>query len=963
MTLKRKLMVGFILALFVTCTLMAGVNWYFAHDGMNGIGDTAVEAMKDRARGQLESIRSAKALHIEDLFQRIRNQTRTLAESLTVREAATTLSAAYFTVQGETTGALDAKALRGKLTEDYAGANYLANPTFATHARTAKGYAPRPAETYLPKDANGIILQAMYVHPSGNPNPLGEKHRLDANPLASTYNTLHRKYHPILRNYLTTFGYYDIFIIDAASGVIVYTVFKEKDYATSLLTGPYRDTGLGAVFREAVENGRKGRRDAVSISDFAPYEPSYNAPAAFIAAPVFDDRGTCQAVLAFQMPVDNIDRIMTSNGRWQEVGLGTTGETYLVGPDMHPRSKLRAASGASDEVVVDSEAARKALGGESGTATIRDYRGKNVLAAWQPLRLEGLHYGLIAEIDIDEALLATSKITAARQGAEARTLWGTLLVLALGTLLGSGIAIALVGALSRPLQRLQVYAGDVAAGNLDARPEGQYPAELDAMRHSIESMVQNLRMRIHEADAKGMEAADSAQAAQAALDKARASETRIKGLMERMTGAAGKARSVSEHVSRSINDLTAQVHTITQGVETQRHRMDDTAQAMDTMRTMVSDVADNARRAAEQADLSRGHAQQGASGVGEAVASIGQVRERIERLNTAMARLGEEADSIGKVMSVISDIADQTNLLALNAAIEAARAGDAGRGFAVVADEVRKLAEKTMQATGEVGSAVTRIQTHTRDNIAAVETAMREATASADAATASGRVMDDIVSRVDETAGMVQSIAAASDQQAAAATMVGRNVEEVNAIAGDTAASMSHFAGTLEDIFSQVQELFSMIEVISTGEEGVSVLADTGDADVLVKWSEDLANLPSIDTQHKRLVDYINDLYRAARRRDMDKAREVFDALKNYAVEHFGYEERLFADYAYPEATRHKEIHRRFVETVLKWEKQLAAGDPEVVMTTLRGLVDWLVNHIMKEDKKYEAYLRERGVS
>ena len=154
-----------------------------------------------------------------------------------------------------------------------------------------------------------------------------------------------------------------------------------------------------------------------------------------------------------------------------------------------------------------------------------------------------------------------------------------------------------------------------------------------------------------------------------------------------------------------------------------------------------------------------------------------------------------------------------------------------------------------------------------------------------------------------------------------------------------------------------------MIEVISTGEEGVSVLADTGDADVLVKWSEDLANLPSIDTQHKRLVDYINDLYRAARRRDMDKAREVFDALKNYAVEHFGYEERLFADYAYPEATRHKEIHRRFVETVLKWEKQLAAGDPEVVMTTLRGLVDWLVNHIMKEDKKYEAYLRERGVS
>ena len=61
-----------------------------------------------------------------------------------------------------------------------------------------------------------------------------------------------------------------------------------------------------------------------------------------------------------------------------------------------------------------------------------------------------------------------------------------------------------------------------------------------------------------------------------------------------------------------------------------------------------------------------------------------------------MTRLGQQADSIGHILSVISDIADQTNLLALNAAIEAARAGDAGRGFAVVADEVRKLAEKTM---------------------------------------------------------------------------------------------------------------------------------------------------------------------------------------------------------------------------------------------------------------------------
>ncbi|GKT21909.1 Chemotaxis methyl-accepting receptor like protein, partial [Aduncisulcus paluster] len=83
--------------------------------------------------------------------------------------------------------------------------------------------------------------------------------------------------------------------------------------------------------------------------------------------------------------------------------------------------------------------------------------------------------------------------------------------------------------------------------------------------------------------------------------------------------------------------------------------------------------------------------------------------------------LGQQADSIGHIMSVITDIADQTNLLALNAAIEAARAGEAGRGFAVVADEVRKLAEKTVSATNEVGEAISGIQNGTASSISRME--------------------------------------------------------------------------------------------------------------------------------------------------------------------------------------------------------------------------------------------------
>ncbi len=221
--------------------------------------------------------------------------------------------------------------------------------------------------------------------------------------------------------------------------------------------------------------------------------------------------------------------------------------------------------------------------------------------------------------------------------------------------------------------------------------------------------------------------------------------------------------------------------------------------------------------------------------------------------------------------------------------------------------------------------------------------------------------MTRIVTLVDETAGMVQSIAAANGQQAAASEVVGRSVDEVNRIAGQTAEAMTRFTGTLNDIFAQVQEMFSMVEVICAGEDGVALMSDASE-ETLIRWTDELSNLPSIDAQHKKLVDYINAVHRAARTSDMAAVLEVFGQLKAYTVEHFGYEERLFAVHGYPEGEQHADVHRRFVQRVLEWEKQAAGGNPTVVMEILRGLVDWLVSHIMKVDKRYETFLRERGV-
>ena len=184
-------------------------------------------------------------------------------------------------------------------------------------------------------DDDSIALQYHYI--KANNHPLGSKDQLDTPGDASTYSKLHAKYHPGIRNYLKTFGYYDIFLVDIDTGDIVYSVFKELDFSTSLLEGPYAETNFGEAFRAA-----KAASDPnfVKIVDLKPYFPSYEFPAGFIASPIFDGRKKI-GVLMMQIPVEQIDAIMTNQGKWREVGMGDTTETYLVGPDFLMRSNSR----------------------------------------------------------------------------------------------------------------------------------------------------------------------------------------------------------------------------------------------------------------------------------------------------------------------------------------------------------------------------------------------------------------------------------------------------------------------------------------------------------------------------------------------------------------------------------------------------------------------------------------------
>jgi len=298
-----------VLALAVPALILVGVLSYLG-------GKTAVERT---TLEHLTSVRAGKAHQIEEYFDQIRSQARTFAKNGMIIDAMMDFDEAHQAMDGVTLTSEQRNAVAAYYREVYI-------PRLEANTQTQIDPA-----AYMPTDDNDLYLQYQYI--VANPNPVGEKDLLDDAGDDSAFTAVHRIIHPILRDFVHEFGFYDLLLIDG-SGHIVYSVSKEVDLGTNLLDGPYQDTNLARVFQEAQQGALS---DSVSLVDFAPYAPSSGEPASFMAAPIVDGAWLL-GVLVFQMPVGEIDGVMTSNQNWRMDGLGETGETYLVGPDFKMRS-------------------------------------------------------------------------------------------------------------------------------------------------------------------------------------------------------------------------------------------------------------------------------------------------------------------------------------------------------------------------------------------------------------------------------------------------------------------------------------------------------------------------------------------------------------------------------------------------------------------------------------------------
>ena len=305
------------------------------------------------------------------------------------------------------------------------------------------------------------------------------------------------------------------------------------------------------------------------------------------------------------------------------------------------------------------------------------------------------------------------------------------------------------------------------------------------------------------------------------MKEAQAAKEEALARAEGMLQAANQLESVVNVLTSASEELSAQIEQSSRGSDEQSQRISETATAMEQMNATVREVASNAGHASDMSGNARTQAQEGENIVTKVVRGIDEVSRQSRELKEDMDTLSHQAEGIGQIMNVISDIADQTNLLALNAAIEAARAGDAGRGFAVVADEVRKLAEKTMAATHEVGAVITGIQEGTRKSVAGVDLSINTIQEATNLANQSGQTLRAIVTLVDQTNDQVRSIATASEEQSAASDEINRSVEQVAAISSQTASAMGQASQATAELARQSQVLQRLInEMKSESSQG-----------------------------------------------------------------------------------------------------------------------------------------------
>ena len=412
-----------------------------------------------------------------------------------------------------------------------------------------------------------------------------------------------------------------------------------------------------------------------------------------------------------------------------------------------------------------------------------------------------------------------------------------LIILGITIFLGVALALGLARLIADPLTGLGILVEQVSKGDLTTDIKSQSRDEIGWLEHSMRQMVKNLRQIATQittssrAVATSAEeiAASSAQMAKGAETQSSSTEQTSSTMVEiasQMQLLAKNAEALAGNVDETSSSIQQMSATLSQTARNGEILLGAVEEATTTLRAMISSVGSIANRV-HQVDLV---SQQ----------SVADARQQGDRLQESINSIGTRSDEIGKIVKVIEGIADQTSLLALNAAIEAARAGDAGKGFAVVADEVRRLAERSMQATQEIGEVIETVQKDTGNAVSLMES-----------------VLAGIMDSIGKTSTLVGEVAMAADEQASGAKKVLDTVAEMSTLTRQIASSIKENAAGAVEISQAAQKMnqltHQMSEAVSEQKRGGEMVVEAVESIALIS-RQNLAAVEQMSSAAKSLA-------------------------------------------------------------------------------------------------------------
>jgi methyl-accepting chemotaxis protein len=462
--------------------------------------------------------------------------------------------------------------------------------------------------------------------------------------------------------YIRTYSYYDLFLIHP-EGRIFYTVKREPDYGTNILSGRYSESGLGKLVQQVLQSKH------FAMADFEPYLPSNNEPAAFIAQPVMYDNHI-ELIVALQLSLDEINSIMQ-----ERTGMGKSGETYLVGSDKLMRSdsfldpvnhSVKASFANPSLGSVNTKSVEEATGGRSGEAIITDYNGNPVLSAYTPLKIyDNINWALLAEIDEDEVEKPVNDVFSS-----------VIVAVLLIASVMAGFAFFIAKGIADSLRKGVAFARQVANGNLTARIDVNQKDEIGILANALKDMISKIRGIVSD----------------------------VKQVADNVAGGSLDMRSSADEMSASAEEMS-------QGASEQAASAEQVSASMEQMSATIRQNADNATETERIALKSSQDARDSGDAVRKTVSAMKEIAQKISiieeiarqtdllALNAAIeaARAGEYGKGFAVVASEVRKLAERSQIAAAEISELSGTSVDiaekAGQMLSLLVPDIQKTAE------------------------------------------------------------------------------------------------------------------------------------------------------------------------------------------------------------------------------------------------------------------------------